>query len=42
MPKAHLTTLVAALALGTVAPRLAAQDTSSAGQARPDTSGSSR
>jgi hypothetical protein len=39
MPKAHLTALVAALALGTVAPRLAAQDTSSAAQARPDTSG---
>jgi hypothetical protein len=39
MPKAHLTALIAALALGTVAPRVAAQDTSSAGQARPDTSG---
>ena len=39
MPKAHLTALVAALALGTVAPRLAAQDTSSAAQGRPDTSG---
>jgi hypothetical protein len=39
MPKAHLTALVAALALGAMAPRLAAQDSSSAGQARPDTSG---
>ena len=39
MPKAHLTALVAALALATVAPRLAAQDSSAAGQARPDTSG---
>jgi hypothetical protein len=39
MPKAHLTALVAALALGAMAPRLAAQDTASAGQARPDTSG---
>ena len=37
MPKAHLTALVAGLALGTVAPRLAAQDTSPAGLARPDT-----
>ena len=39
MPKAHLTALVAALALATVAPRLAAQDSSVAGQARTDTSG---
>jgi hypothetical protein len=39
MSRAHLTALVATLALGAVAPRLAAQDTSSAaGQARPDTS----
>ena len=39
MPKAHLTALVAALALATVAPRLAAQDSSVAGQTRTDTSG---
>ena len=39
MSRAQLTVLSAALALVTVAPRLAAQDTSSAGQARPDTSG---
>lgn len=39
MSKAHLTALAAALAIGAFAPRLAAQDTSSAGMARPDTSG---
>jgi hypothetical protein len=39
MSKAHLTALATALALGAFAPRLAAQDTSSAGGARPDTSG---
>jgi hypothetical protein len=40
MSKAHLTALAALLAVGAVAPRLAAQDTSSAaGQARQDTSG---
>jgi hypothetical protein len=41
MKRAHLTALVATLAMGTVAvPRLAAQDTSAtAGQARRDTSG---
>jgi hypothetical protein len=38
MPKARFTALVAALTLGTLAPRLAAQDTSSAAPARPDTS----
>ena len=39
MSRAHLTALVATLAMGTMAPRLAAQDTSSAtGQAQPDTS----
>jgi hypothetical protein len=39
MSRALLTALLAALTLGTVAPHLAAQDTSSAGQARRDTSG---
>ena len=39
MSKAHLTAVAAALALGAFAPRLAAQDTSAAGVARPDTSG---
>ena len=40
MPRAFLTAIVATLALGSFAPRLAAQDTTSAtGQARPDTSG---
>jgi hypothetical protein len=39
MSRAQLTALLAALTLGTVASHLAAQDTSSAGQARPDTSG---
>jgi hypothetical protein len=39
MSNARFTALVAALALGTAAPRLHAQDTSAAGQARPDTSG---
>src|SRR5215207_2421890 len=39
MSRVHLTTAIAALALGAIAPRLAAQDTSSAGVARPDTSG---
>jgi hypothetical protein len=39
MSRAQLTALLAALTLGTVAPRLAAQDTSSAGQAGRDTSG---
>jgi hypothetical protein len=39
MSRAQLTALLAALTLGTVAPRLAAQDTSSAGQVRRDTSG---
>jgi len=40
MSRAHLAALVAALAVGATAPRLAAQDTSSAatGQGRPDTS----
>jgi hypothetical protein len=38
MSKAHLTALAAALAIGAFAPRVAAQDTSSAGVARPDTS----
>jgi hypothetical protein len=40
MKRAHLTALAATLAMGAVAvPRLAAQDTSAAGQARQDTSG---
>jgi hypothetical protein len=39
MSRSHLTALAAALALGVFAPRLTAQDTSSATQARPDTSG---
>lgn len=39
MSKAHLTALAATLVFGAFAPRLAAQDTSSAGVARPDTSG---
>jgi hypothetical protein len=40
MSKALLTALVATLTLGSLAPRLAAQDTTSAtGQIRPDTSG---
>src|SRR5712671_4881437 len=39
MSRALLTALLAALTLGTVAPHLAGQDTSSAGQARRDTSG---
>ena len=38
MSKAHLTALAAALAIGALAPPVAAQDTSSAGVARPDTS----
>src|SRR5215207_1121697 len=39
MSRAHLTALATALALGAFAPRLAAQDTSSAGLAQPDTAG---
>lgn len=39
MPRGHLTAIMVALALGTSAPRLAAQDTSAGGRARPDTSG---
>jgi hypothetical protein len=39
MSRVQLTALLAALTLGTVAPRLAAQDTSSAGQVPRDTSG---
>src|SRR5215208_7237080 len=39
MSRVHLTGAIAALALAAFAPRLAAQDTSSAGVARPDTSG---
>ena len=38
MSRAHLTALVAALAVGAVAPRLAAQDTSAARPSAPDTS----
>ncbi len=39
MSKGHFTALAAALALGAFAPRLAAQDSSTAGVTRPDTSG---
>jgi hypothetical protein len=39
MSRGQLTALIAALALGAFAPRLAAQDTAAAGRARPDTSG---
>ena len=39
MSKAQLTVLVAALAMGVFAPRLAAQDTSTTRETRPDTSG---
>lgn len=39
MSRGHLAGVITALVLGAVAPRLAAQDTSTAGQARTDTSG---
>jgi len=39
MSRGQLTAVIAALALGLTAPRLAAQDTSSTDRARPDTSG---
>ncbi len=39
MSRAHLTALMTALAVGAFAPRLAAQDTSTTRETRPDTSG---
>ena len=39
MSRAQLTALMTALAVGVVAPRLAAQDTSTTRETRPDTSG---
>jgi hypothetical protein len=39
MSRGQLTAIIAALALGAVAPQLAAQDTSAAGRSRRDTSG---
>ena len=39
MSRGQLTAVITSLAIGVVAPRLAAQDTSTAGQVRPDTSG---
>jgi len=39
MSRGQLTAVITALAVGALAPRLAARDTSTAGQARPDTSG---
>jgi len=39
MSRVQLTAIITALTVGVFAPRLAAQDTSTAGKARPDTSG---
>jgi hypothetical protein len=39
MSRGQRTAVITALAIGAFAPRLAAQDTSTGGQARPDTSG---